>query len=212
MAAFSSIVLAAAVAVSAASAAYSAYSANEAAEEQEEQLKKQQEQARQAGEVQKQNQLAAAKATRAQQRAQLAASGVSLSDETDSTVMQLGTDLDTSLNRNLNLIDTQTGWTVGNLQSQINMLPSAGAIATGAALKFGASAANTYANCKAADKNSNLLERSYTQNASTRTFDTAQGTAIGSLLNGTATLASQNAGGSSYNTGANINLNYLNLR
>lgn len=204
MAAFSSIAAIVAVAVAAASSAYSAYSQNEAAEEQEEQMKKQQEQARQAGEVQKQNQSAAAKATRAQQRAQLAASGVSLSDETDSTVTQLGTDLNTSLNRNLNLIDTQTGWTVGNLQSQINMLPSTGAIAGGAALKFGASVASTYANYKASDTNSNLLERSYTQNASTRTFDTAQGTYTGSLLNGTVSPASSTQ---SYNTGANINLN-----
>ena len=194
----------AALVVSAASAAYSAYVQNEAAEEQEEQMKKQQEQARQAGEVQKQNQDAAARATRARQRAQLAASGVSLSDETDSTVIQLGTDLNTSLNRNLNLIDTQTGWTVDNLQSQINMLPSTGAIAAGAALKFVAGGGSTYANYKASDTNSNLLERSYTQNASTRTFDTAQGTYTGSLLNGTVSPASSTQ---SYNTGANINLN-----
>ena len=204
MAAYTSIVATIALVVAAASAAYTAYTQNEAAEEQEEQMKKQQEQARQAGEVQKQNQIAAAKATRAQQRAQLAASGVSLSDETDSTVIQLGTDLDTSLNRNLNLIDTQTGWTVGNLQSQINMLPSTGAIATGAALKFAASAASTYANLKVADTNSNLLERSYTQNASTRTFDTAQGTYTGSLLNGTVRPVSSTQ---SYNTGVDINLN-----
>jgi len=188
MAISSSIIAGISLAISAASSAYSAYTQNEAAEEQEDLMKKQQEQARQAGEVQKQNQIAAAKATRAQQRAQLAASGVSLSDETDSTVIQLGTDLDTSLNRNLNLIDTQTGWTVDNLQSQINMLPSTGAIATGAALKFGASAASTYAslkaaeiNSKAAETNSNLLERSYTQNAS---FDTAAGGSRYSFLNG----------------------------
>jgi len=208
MAAYTSIEATIALVVAAASAAYTAYTQNEAAEEQEEQMKKQQEQARQAGEVQKQNQIAAAKATRAQQQAQLAASGVSLSDETDSTVIQLGTDLDTSLNRNLNLIDTQTGWTVGNLQSQINMLPSTGAIATGAALKFGASAASTYAslkaaeiNSKAAETNSNLLERSYTQNASTRTFDTAAGGSSYSFMNV-----------KDLNLLNGTDLNYLNLR
>lgn len=129
------------------------------ARKQEHALETQQLQEAAAAEIAAENTRRQGKQLQAQQQAALAQGGVLLGEE-GSTGLQLSKDIETDLQRNLDIGAMQSQWKISNLEQQKGMLPSTGNLLISGGLNLASSALSTYSSMKQAQATERLLSKS----------------------------------------------------